>query len=126
MESYKNTQDYEKYYNEGAFWSKMKNITKKAGLKLIYLAFLLYYTLSSYTISTIDRTIIIGALGYFIFPLDIIPDYIPFFGYTDDLTILLYAYRRVKVNITDDIRNNAKNKLSSFFGNYNIRDIEEY
>ena len=126
MESYKNTQDYEKYYNEGAFWSKMKNITKKAGLKLIYLAFLLYYTLSSYTISTMDRTIIIGALGYFIFPLDIIPDYIPFFGYTDDLTILLYAYRRVKVNITDDIRNNAKNKLSSFFGNYNIRDIEEY
>ena len=126
MESYKNTQNYEKYYNEGAFWSKMKNITKKAGLKLIYLAFLLYYTLSSYTISTMDRTIIIGALGYFIFPLDIIPDYIPFFGYTDDLTILLYAYRRVKVNITDDIRNNAKNKLSSFFGNYNIRDIEEY
>ena len=126
MESYKKTQDYEKYYNEGAFWSKMKNITKKAGLKLIYIALLLYYTLSSYTISTMDRTIIIGALGYFIFPLDIIPDYIPFFGYTDDLTILLYAYRRVKANINDNIRNNAKNKLSSFFGSYNMRDIEEY
>ena len=125
MESYEN-REYEKYYNESAFWSKIMQFAKKAGLKIIYIALLLYYTLSSSSISKMDRTIIIGALGYFIFPLDIIPDYIPFFGYTDDLTILLYAYRRIKANINDEIRNNAKNKLASLFGNYNSKDIEEY
>ena len=126
MENYQKTEDYEKYYNEKSFWSKIKSISKKAGLKLIYIAFLLYYTLSSNYISKMDRTIIIGALGYFIFPLDFIPDYIPFFGYTDDLTILLYAYKRVKANLNDDIRNKAKDKLSYFFGKYNIGEIEGY
>ena len=73
-----------------------------------------------------DRTIIIGALGYFIFPLDIILDYIPFIGYTDDLSILLYAYRRIRANLNDDIRAKAKMKLSSFIGNYNSEEINEY
>ena len=126
MENYQKTEDYEKYYNEKSFWSKIKSISKKAGLKLIYIAFLLYYTLSSNNISKMDRAIIVGALGYFIFPLDFIPDYIPFFGYTDDLTVLLYAYRRVKANLNDNIRNKAKDKLSHFFGKYNTREIEGY
>ena len=73
-----------------------------------------------------DRAVIFGALGYFIFPLDIVPDYIPFVWYTDDLTILLYAYRRIKANLNNDIRSKAKNKLSSFFGSYNSKDIDEY
>ena len=126
MENYEKTDIYEKYYNENSFWSKIKSIAKKSGQKLIYIAFLLYYTLSSNNISKTDRAIIIGALGYFIFPLDIIPDYIPFFGYTDDLTILLYAYRRVKANLTDDIRYQAKNKISYFFGNFNSQELDEY
>ena len=125
MNNYQST-DYEKYYSDSAFWNKIKNITKKAGLKLIYIALLLYYTLSSNNVSRMDRAVIFGALGYFIFPLDIIPDYIPFVGYTDDLTILLYAYRRIKANLNNDIRSKAKNKLSSFFGSYNSKDIDEY
>ena len=126
MESYENTNIYEKYYNEGAFWHKIKNIAKTAGIKLIYISLLLYYTLCSSGVSKMDRTIIIGALGYFIFPLDIIPDYIPFIGYTDDLSILLYAYRRIRANLNDDIRAKAKMKLSSFIGNYNSEEINEY
>ena len=126
MESYENTNIYEKYYNEGAFWHKIKNIAKKAGIKLIYISLLLYYTLCSSGVSKMDRTIIIGALGYFIFPLDIIPDYIPFIGYTDDLSILWYAYRRIRANLNYDIRAKAKMKLSSFIGNYNSEEINEY
>ena len=67
-----------------------------------------------------------GALGYFILPLDIIPDYIPFIGKTDDMTILIYAYNRVKSNINDHIREKAKNKLNSIFGEYNSQEISEY
>ena len=126
MENHQSTDIYEKYYNESSFWSKIASIAKKSGKKLIYIAFLLYYTLSSNNITKTDRAIIIGALGYFIFPLDIIPDYIPFFGYTDDLSILLYAYRRVKANLNDDIRNQAKSKMSNFFGNYNSQELDEY
>ena len=126
MESSPNTQDFQKYYNDGAFWHKLASFAKKAGTKLIYIALLLYYTLNSSGISKMDRAAIYGALGYFIFPLDIIPDYIPFIGYTDDLSVLLYAYSRIHRNINDDIRQSAKNKMKSFFGSYSSKDIEGY
>ena len=126
MESLQKAKNFVQYYNEGAFWQKISFIAKTAGLKLIYISLLLYYTLSSSNVSKMDRALIIGSLGYFIFPLDIIPDYIPFVGYTDDLTILLCAYRRVSANLNDDIRNKAKNKLSAFFGDYNSSEIDGY
>ena len=126
MESNQNTDKYETHYNENSFWNKVKYYAKKAGVKLIYLALLLYYYLQSSHISTKDKAIIYGALGYFIFPFDIIPDYIPFIGYTDDLSILIYAYNKVKSKIDDNIRGKAKNKLNSFFGIYEQSEIAGY
>ena len=126
MESDPDTKQYEQHYNESSFWNKVLSMAKKAGLKLIYLALLLYYTLESRNVSKTDKAIIIGALGYFILPFDVIPDYIPFIGYTDDMTILYYAYKRVKTNINDHIREKAKNKLDSIFGQYDSQEIAEY
>ena len=126
MEIIKDTKDYEQHYNENSFWNKVLSIAKKAGIKLIYISLLLYYTLKSKNVSKTDKAIICGALGYFILPIDIIPDYIPFVGYTDDMTILIYAYKRIKTNIDDNIREKAKYKLNSIFGNYNKSEIEEY
>ena len=127
MESLKeNTEEYEKHYNDSSFWNKVLSMAKKAGLKLIYIALLLYYTLQSRNVSTKDKAIIYGALGYFILPIDIIPDYIPIIGYTDDMSILIYAYNRIKSNIDDNIREKAKHKLNSIFGSYDKTEIEEY
>ena len=126
MESNQNTDQYETHYNENSFWNKVTYYAKKAGVKLIYIALLLYYFLQSSHVSTKDKAIIYGALGYFIFPFDIIPDYIPFIGYTDDLSILIYAYNKVKSKIDDDMRDKARNKLNSFFGNYEQSEIAGY
>ena len=126
MEENQDTTKYQQHYDENSFWNKVKSMAKKAGIKLIYIALLLYYYLQSSHISTKDKAIIYGALGYFIFPFDIIPDYIPFIGYTDDLSILTYAYKKVKSKIDDHIREKAKNKLNSFFGNYEQSQIAEY
>ena len=126
MESNQNTDQYETHYNENSFWNKVTYYAKKAGVKLIYIALLLYYYLQSSHVSTKDKAIIYGALGYFIFPFDIIPDYIPFIGYTDDLTVMIYAYNRVKSNIDDNIREKAKYKLHSILGHYDNSEIEGY
>ena len=120
--------DLSKYESEFSFDNLMKKIkesAKKAGLKAIYMALLLYYALESPTISTMDKAIIYGALGYFICPIDIVPDILPFIGLTDDIAVLAWAFSRVKKNVTDMTREKAKTKLKIWFGNYDESEIDD-
>lgn len=113
---------YQDDYNENEFWKKMTKAAKKAGIKLIYTALVLYYALQSPSISKKDKGIIWGALGYFILPLDLFPDFFPG-GYTDDLAALLLALYKVANNITPDVKGKAEKKLHDWFGDYDKADI---
>lgn len=115
-----NTEEYQKHYNESAFWDKIANVAKKAGGKVIYCALLLYYVLMSPSVPSSEKLIIIGALGYFILPVDLIPDFIPVAGYTDDLAALIACYNKVKANITPEIEQQAKSKYNEWFGNSDV------
>jgi uncharacterized membrane protein YkvA (DUF1232 family) len=42
---------------------------------------------------------ILFALFYFLFPLDVIFDFIPFFGYIDDLAVISFVLDRIKGEI---------------------------
>ena len=116
---------YQKDFSFDNLMSKIKETAKKAGLKAIYMALLLYYALESPTISTMDKAIIYGALGYFICPIDIIPDILPFIGLTDDIAVLAWAFSRVKHNVTDMTREKAKTKLKIWFGNFDEAEIDD-
>ena len=111
-------------YSETSFWDKLANVAKKAGEKVIYAALLLFYVLKSPLTSKADRAKILGALGYFILPLDIIPDWIPVAGYTDDLAALTWAIYAVAKNITPEIKQQAKDKMSEIFKDFNPKDVE--
>lgn len=63
-----------------------------------------------------NKAIIVGALGYFILPIDLIPDVTPGVGYTDDIGILLSALWQVSIFIDTDVKNQAKEKLKDWFG----------
>ena len=106
---------HEKYYSDSNFWDKVKNVAKKAGKGLIYNALLLYYVLQSPTTPTTQKTLIIGALGYFIFPLDLVPDFIPVAGFADDATALVAVIKMVFENITPAIKEKARNKSNEIF-----------
>jgi len=95
---------YQSEFSESRFWEKLKKFAKKAGLKVAYAALLLYYVVKSPLTSKGDRAKILGALGYFVLPLDLIPDTIPIVGYTDDLAALTWALYAVAKNI------NARNQ----------------
>lgn len=103
-------------YNDDAFWAKVKRFAKKAGAKVIYFALLLYYALSSPKTPKWAKTVIISALAYFIFPIDLVPDTIPVVGFTDDLAALAAALKAVDTCITSDVKANAKAKLCEWFG----------
>ena len=117
--------EYEKDFSFDKLMSKIKETAKKAGLKAIYMALLLYYALDSPTISIADKAIIYGALGYFICPIDIVPDIIPFIGLTDDIAVLAWAFSRVKHNVNDMTREKAKTKLKIWFGNFDEAEIDD-
>lgn len=116
---------YEKNFSFSGLMSKIKDTAKKAGLKAIYMALLLYYALESPTISTFDKAIIYGALGYFISPIDIVPDILPLIGLSDDIAVLAWAFSRVKHNVTDMTREKAKTKLKIWFGNFDEKEIDD-
>jgi uncharacterized membrane protein YkvA (DUF1232 family) len=116
---------YEKHFSFNGLMTKIKETAKKAGLKAIYMALLLYYALESPTISVMDKAIIYGALGYFISPIDIVPDILPLIGLSDDIAVLAWAFSRVKHNITDMTREKAKTKLKIWFGNFDEKEIDD-
>jgi uncharacterized membrane protein YkvA (DUF1232 family) len=115
---------YSNKFSQKDFVDKIARIAKRAGAKLIYAALLLYYTLQSDHISTKDKAIIIGALGYMISPLDVIPDAIPIAGLTDDLAVLLYVLKKIWVDVDPEVKERAKNKLANWFDEDEIQEID--
>ena len=114
---------YANKFSQSEFAEKIARIAKRAGAKLVYAALILYYTLQSDKVSKADKAIIIGALGYMISPLDVIPDAIPIAGLTDDLAVLLYVLKKVWTGIDPDIVEQAKSKLSRWFDEEEIAEI---
>lgn len=81
----------------------------------MYYVLLLYYVLQSNATTLADKAKIIGALGYFIFPADLIPDLIPVVGYTDDLAALAWCVYSVAKNVTPEIKEKAAAKVRRLF-----------
>ncbi|MCI5817305.1 MAG: YkvA family protein [Prevotella sp.] len=121
-----NLPDFMQYsgkFTNSDFVEKISKIAKRAGSKLVYAALILYYTLQSDKISVKDKAIIIGALGYLVSPLDVIPDAIPIAGLGDDLAVLIYVLNKVWGNVSEDIKAKAKDKLSKWFDEDEIAEI---
>jgi uncharacterized membrane protein YkvA (DUF1232 family) len=106
----------EKEYSEAGFRDKVKTYGKKAGREVVEKALWLFYAAKAPDTPKWAKTAIYGALAYFIFPLDAIPDFAPLVGYTDDLGVLVAALGTVASYITDDIKRQASDRLVEWFG----------
>ena len=116
---------YANKFSQSDFVEKISRIAKRAGAKLVYAALILYYTLQSDKVSTANKALIIGALGYMISPLDIIPDAIPIVGLTDDLAVLLYVLKKVWGDVAPEIQEKAKQRLSKWFDEDEIEEAND-
>ena len=107
---------FRKHYSDASLWDKLKRYSKVAGMKVVYPALLLQYMMKSDDVPLRAKLILSAALGYFILPIDFIPDFAPIIGFADDLGVLLLVLRQMAVYITPEIRKNAREHLHRWFG----------
>jgi len=106
---------FEKKYSESNFFQKIgKNIYNLAG-NLLQKVLVLYYIAKDKDTPKWAKSVIFGALGYFIFPLDAIPDFIPAVGYSDDLTAIITAFAAVAMYYKPVHLDLAKSKINNLF-----------
>ena len=108
--------NYAGNYSDSKLWSKLAKFGKKLGKDTLRYVLLLYYTLKSDQVSLGNKAMIMGALGYLILPVDLIPDFIPILGFADDIAAIKVAYEAIKVSITPEIESQADAKLAEWFG----------
>ncbi len=119
---------YGKIFSEAGLWVKIKSYARQAGQKVIYSCLLLFYAYRRSETPSWAKNIVLGTLGYFLAPIDAIPDLTPLIGYTDDLGVLSFGLVTVAAYINDEVRNQAKDKLKAWFSDYDedsINEVEE-
>ena len=109
-------ESHRNHYSEPKLWNKVKKYAKKAGSTAVYAILLLYFVLQKDEVPKKSKAIILGALGYFILPLDLIPDFAVGVGFTDDIGALIAALWQVAMYIDDEVKAQAKSKLRDWFG----------
>ena len=117
--------NYANKFSRKDFVEKIARIAKGAGAKLVYAALILYYTLQSDKVSATNKAMIIGALGYLISPLDVVPDAIPIAGLADDLGVLVFVLKKVWTDIDPEIQVKARKRLTKWFDEDEIAEIND-
>ena len=91
---------YEENFSEGEF---IKLIKKVAGIVPFSKdALSMYYCFRDEETPLWVKTSIVGALGYFICPIDAIPDAMPIVGWLDDAGVISAAYSVIKSYVKEE------------------------
>ncbi|MEC3885095.1 DUF1232 domain-containing protein [Halobacillus litoralis] len=114
------------YFSEKEYGEKLRTYSSRIGTKIVYYSLLLYYAFKSPDTPKKAKLTIAGALGYLILPVDVIPDFIPVVGFTDDSAVIIYAVYQVISHIDDQVREQAKTRLLKIFnGQVDVDDLED-
>lgn len=57
------------------------------------------------------KAVLLGALAYFIMPMDAVPDFLALVGFSDDIAVLTLAIATVRANLTEAHRVAARKSL---------------
>lgn len=102
-------------FSDQGFWQKVKRFAKVAGAQVLEPALKMYYAATDPATPAWAKAAMLGALGYFISPIDAIPDFTPLLGYTDDLGVLLAAAATTAAHITPEHVKKARETMQQWF-----------
>lgn len=93
------------------FWPTVKRALKS--IPFIEEVVAAYYAMLDPRTPAKSRLILIGALAYFVAPVDMVPDLIVGLGFVDDASILMAALAAVRSSIHDEHREAARRTLAA-------------
>jgi uncharacterized membrane protein YkvA (DUF1232 family) len=99
-----------------AFWDKLRRYARVAGRTVVERALRLYYASQDPATPPWARRAIYAGLAYFLVPFDLVPDFLPAVGYTDDAATLLMTLAFVSAYVGKDIKSRAAAKTADWFG----------
>src|SRR5882757_657120 len=108
--------EYAREFSDDGFWKKLLHYAKAAGSEVVERALQLYFAAQAPATPAWAKATIYGALGYFICPMDAIPDLTPAVGYSDDLGALAAAFAAVALYVTPAVKAKAQSKMRDWFG----------
>lgn len=104
--------DFSSHYSKPRLWHKLQKHASKIGSNMAMTVLKLYYAARDPRTPKWARIRIYGALGYFILPIDAIPDFIPLTGYSDDMALLGLAVATLAFYISDESKQKANEQMS--------------
>jgi len=96
---------------ETSFWRKIRRFAVRAGRAVIEKALILYFCMRDPATPYWAKAVIVGALSYFVLPLDAVPDFIPGVGFADDLAVLASALTTILAHVRAEHRDRARELL---------------
>jgi len=94
---------------ESGFWGKLRRTLARIPFVDELLA--AYYCATDPATPLRAKAVLYGALAYFVLPIDIVPDFILWLGFTDDAAVLYAAIRTVRAYVTDSHRLQARTAI---------------
>ena len=92
------------------FWTKLRKFAAKLPIAEDLLT--AYYCAFDRNTPNHVRAALLGALAYFVLPIDVMPDLLPIVGFSDDAVVLAGAIRLVWVHIQPAHREAAREALT--------------
>ncbi len=92
------------------FWGKAKRVAARLPFAEDLIA--AYYCALDKATPLQVKAALVGALAYFVLPIDLRPDFLPFVGFTDDAAVLFAVLRLVGGHVRPEHREAARDALA--------------
>jgi len=126
LEDYKrfenvDTKDYQKEVkNEETILNYIQQWGSKTGRELLTDVLWLWYSKDSLPVGAVAMAI--GAIGYFVAPVDLIPDAIPILGFLDDGAVIAGAIKALSGMMPPEARLKAEEQVDKILGKPGTKD----
>jgi uncharacterized membrane protein YkvA (DUF1232 family) len=111
----KNVNIRQSRFNERGFLAKLAKNALRLGKPVAVQLYTLYLLFKSPETPLKSKMLILGALVYFLSPIDLIPDFLGPFGFTDDIAVITMVCRQLQAAITPALKEQALAAVARFF-----------